>query len=103
MTPQPSCSEIARAIVGKHLDSGLIEYTDDDGTQMIADITEALQAKQKTIEELQAKLESCEMLSGSTMGRICCQYHRAEALEKELESLRAEVEALKKEIGNREV
>lgn len=43
----------------------------------------------------EAKLESCEMLSETTMGSICCQYHRAEALEKELESLRAEVAVLK--------
>ena len=88
--PQPSCSEIASKIAfessAKHgyEEAGLRGWQEEQ-------IKEALQAKQKTIEELQAKLESCEMLTGSTMGNICCQYHRAEALEKTIESLRAEV------------
>lgn len=142
--PQPSCSEIARDCVWGNLSNepnqGLWipnhrpfvsvrnPETFDD---IIRKITEALEAKQKTIEELQHKydlaIEEVDKLarqldfSETTLrayesyrifkqdsfrevdgGAPVKEIDPVKAFEV-IEDLKAEVEALKKEIGNREV
>lgn len=80
--PQPSCSEIAKKLVDAYYASKNEVMPETlRGRELEGAITEALQAKQKTIELLEFKLD--------TLGTIAA--HR----NIDMESLRAEVGGLK--------